>query len=160
MRCGVREEPVELSMQYSSVRPGRMGLVPPHPCPLPQGEGTLHPALRRVEALWIGDNAAYGSPSPPGEGWGEGKETLRKPARLRTVDEVGYPEQRKTKLHARQSAESLTVSAAFPLTLALSPREREHCIPRCDESRRPGPAKTRRAILPLPKGGPGGFRSI
>src|SRR5437899_8778723 len=41
---------------------------------------------------------------------------------------------------------------SFPLTLALSRREREHRTPRCDEPRRPGLAKTRRAILPLPKG--------
>jgi hypothetical protein len=40
----------------------------------------------------------------------------------------------------------------FPLTLALSRREREHRIPRCNESRRSGLANTRRAILPLPKG--------
>jgi hypothetical protein len=31
-------------------------------------------------------------------------------------------------------------------------REREHGIPRCDESGRAGFAKARRAILPLPKG--------
>jgi hypothetical protein len=41
---------------------------------------------------------------------------------------------------------------SFPLTLALSLREREHRIPRCNESRRSGLAKTRRAILPLSKG--------
>jgi len=58
--------------------------------PSPQGEGIPHPALRRVEALWIGESAAYGSPSPQGEGWGEGEETLRKPACLRTADEVDY----------------------------------------------------------------------
>src|SRR2546422_10954647 len=38
---------------------------------LPKGEGTRHPAVRRVEALWIVESAAYGSPSPRGEGWGE-----------------------------------------------------------------------------------------
>ena len=41
------------------------------------------------------------------------------------------------------------LQAAFPLTLALSLREREHRIPHCDESRRPGLAKARRTILPL-----------
>ena len=46
--------------------------LPPHPSPLPQGEGTAHPALRRVEALWIGESVACGSPSPRGEGLGEG----------------------------------------------------------------------------------------
>jgi hypothetical protein len=44
--------------------------LPPHPSPLPQGEGTAHPALRRVEALWIGESVACGSPSPRGEGRG------------------------------------------------------------------------------------------
>src|SRR5229473_5738333 len=34
--------------------------------PLPQGEGTPQPALRRVGALRIGESAAYGSPSPRG----------------------------------------------------------------------------------------------
>src|SRR5207245_3636141 len=40
----------------------------------------------------------------------------------------------------------------FPLTLALSLREREHRIPRCNESRRSALARARRVILPLPKG--------
>jgi len=41
---------------------------------------------------------------------------------------------------------------SFPLTLALSRREREQCVPRCDEARRSGLANARREILPLPKG--------
>src|SRR6266852_4155925 len=49
-----------------------------------------------------------------GEGWGEGEETLRKPARLRTAEEVDYRERRKSKLHARQSAESLAVASRLP----------------------------------------------
>src|SRR6266581_14677 len=48
----------------------------------------------------------------------------------------------------------------FPLTLTLSLREREHRIPRCNESRRSGLAKARRAILPLPKGGGEGERTL
>src|SRR5258708_5222137 len=44
-----------------------------------------------------------------------------------------------------------------PLTLALSRREREHRIPRRDESTCSGLAQARRAILPLPKG-EGGVR--
>src|SRR5216684_6082777 len=47
--------------------------LPPHPSPLPQGEGTAHPALRRVEALRIVECSACGSPSPREEGWGEGQ---------------------------------------------------------------------------------------
>src|SRR6266568_9692186 len=41
------------------------------------------------------------------------------------------------------------LQAAFPLTLALSRREREHRIPRRDESSRSGLAQARRTILPL-----------
>ncbi len=68
-------------MQNSSGRFDRLRLVPPHPgaarCHnLPQGEGTPHPALQRVEALWIGESAADDSPSP-GEGRGEGEATHR-----------------------------------------------------------------------------------
>src|SRR5216684_1295761 len=37
---------------------------------LPQGEGTPRPALGRVEALWICESAADGSPSPHGRGTG------------------------------------------------------------------------------------------
>src|SRR5438445_5221198 len=81
---------------------------------LPQGEGTPHPARRRVEALRIGESAAFGSPSPRGEGWGEGEETLRKPARLRTADEADYSVRSSAKLHARQSPKSLTVASRRP----------------------------------------------
>src|SRR2546427_11825096 len=55
---------------------------------LPQGEGTRHPARQRVEALWVGESAASDSPSPKGEGWGEGEATLETPMRLRTADEL------------------------------------------------------------------------
>src|SRR5437899_6395513 len=79
---------------------------------LPLGEGATHPVPRGVEAPWIGESAAYDSPAPRGEGWGEGEETLRKPARLRTADEVN--ERRITKLHTRQSDESLTVASRLP----------------------------------------------
>jgi hypothetical protein len=39
------------------------------PLPDPQGEGTPHPALQRVEPLWIGESAASDSP-PQGGGLG------------------------------------------------------------------------------------------
>ena len=84
------------------------------PGPLPEGEGTPHPARRRVEAHWIVESAAYGSPSPRGEGWGEGEETLRKPARPRTADEADYSVRSSAKLHARQSPKSLTVASRRP----------------------------------------------
>jgi len=47
----------------------------------------------------------------------------------------------------------LVGGVSFPLTLALSLRERGHRIPRGDEPRRSGLAKALRAILPLPLGG-------
>src|SRR5258708_25348718 len=37
-------KPLELSLQDSYGRFGWLRLVPPHPVPLPQGEGTPHPA--------------------------------------------------------------------------------------------------------------------
>ena len=101
-----------LSLQNLSGRFGWLRLVPPHRGPLPQGEGATHPVPRGVEAPWIGESAAYDSPSPRGEGWGEGEETLRKPARLRTADEVN--ERRITTPHARRGAESLTVASRLP----------------------------------------------
>ena len=63
-------EPVKLSLQNSPGRFGWWRLVSPHPGPLPQGEGTPHPALRRGQALWIGESAADDSPSPRGRGLG------------------------------------------------------------------------------------------
>jgi hypothetical protein len=39
----------------------------------PKGEGTPHPALGRVEALWIGESAAEDSPSPCGRAGVRGK---------------------------------------------------------------------------------------
>jgi len=62
------------------------------------------------------------SPLPKGEGRGEGEETLRKPARWRTADGADYSERRKTKLHASQSAEPLTVAGGLPFTLSLFAR--------------------------------------
>ena len=58
-------------------------------------------------------------------------------------------ERRKTKLHARQSAESLTVASCLPPHPAISLGEREHRIPRCDESRRTGLSKAQPTVLPL-----------
>ncbi len=53
-------EPVELRLQNLSGRSGWLRLVPPHPDP--QGEGTPHPALQRVEALWTSESASSNSP--------------------------------------------------------------------------------------------------
>ncbi|SRR6266568_852190 len=60
-------EPVGSCWQNSSGRFGWRRLVPPHPDPLPWGEGTRYPTRRRVEALWIGESAADDS-LPKGEG--------------------------------------------------------------------------------------------
>ncbi len=73
-----------MSLENSFVRFRWLPPVPPHPGPLPQGEGTPHPALRRVEGLWIVESAASDTPSPRGEGWGEGEGTLETPMRSRT----------------------------------------------------------------------------
>src|SRR6266853_1753594 len=67
--------PVELSLQDSSDRCGWLRLVPPHPYPLPQGEGP-HAAPRRVRAPWVGESVADDSPSPPRRGRGS---VLRRP---------------------------------------------------------------------------------
>src|SRR6266849_8441646 len=71
--------------------------------------------VRRVSnAMSASGGAAFGSPSPRGEGWGEAEETLCKPARLRTAEEVDCPVRRKSKLNARQRAESLAVASRLP----------------------------------------------
>jgi len=44
------------------------------------------------------------------------------------------------------------MNASFPLTLTLSLGEREHHMPRCDNSGSAGKLDTRRTIPPLPKG--------
>src|SRR6266571_3984185 len=67
-------------------------------------------------------------------------------------------ERRQNDNEAAEVSEAFSLSpvwvggVSFPLTLALSRRAREHRIPRCNDSRRSGLAKTRRTILPLPKG--------
>ena len=47
-------------------------LLPPHPCPLPWGEGATTPGLLPANVLGFW-NAASAVPSPWGEGQGEGK---------------------------------------------------------------------------------------
>src|SRR5881396_4428172 len=48
--------------------------VPPHPDPLPQGEGTARIAQSKADgfALFSAERTVH--PLPKGEGWGEGKE--------------------------------------------------------------------------------------
>ncbi|MBI4662753.1 MAG: UvrD-helicase domain-containing protein [Verrucomicrobia bacterium] len=47
--------------------------VPPHPGPLPKGEGELSPAGGQVESARLADTQAVPSPLPEGEGQGEGE---------------------------------------------------------------------------------------
>src|SRR5439155_22039283 len=46
--------------------------VPPHPNPLPRGEGTARPALGTSGATYV-QRLGRVTPLPRGEGWGEGK---------------------------------------------------------------------------------------
>src|SRR5947199_10822087 len=46
--------------------------VPPHPNPLPRGEGTARPALGTSGATYV-QRLGRVPPLPRGEGWGEGK---------------------------------------------------------------------------------------
>src|SRR5260370_38255366 len=86
-------KPLELSLQDSYGRFGWLRLVPPHPVPLPQGEGTPHPAsflsraslplarcAQRFNAETPARPSAFDSPRSgarfslsPREGWGEGE---------------------------------------------------------------------------------------
>jgi hypothetical protein len=104
---------------------------------------------------------------PKGEGWGEGNssplESNLELAALATVRTSAFDRlwdrwmanfdcERRSSCVCNIPPAVLVGCVSFPLTLALSPREREHLLPGCSESRRSGPAKARRAILPLPKG--------
>src|SRR5437899_1263809 len=59
---------------------------------------------------------------------------------------------RRNQFNGKTRPAVLVDCVSFPLTLALSRRERERRIPRGNESRRFGLAKARLAILPLPRG--------
>src|SRR5712664_3873361 len=63
------------------------------------------------------------------------------------------PDRRQNRKQAFEASDAFSPvwvgCVSFPLTLALSRREREHRTPRCDESRCSGLAKARRTILPL-----------
>ncbi|SRR6266446_3243080 len=47
--------------------------LPPHPSPLPWGEGELFPGLRSIERAILTQRSAAVLPLPKGEGWGEGE---------------------------------------------------------------------------------------
>src|SRR5260370_21255701 len=102
----------------------------------------------------------------PNGGRGEGEGTLETPVRLRprpfrpstgsALDGTANSDSGSRSSCACKIRPAVLVGCvSFPLTLALSLREREYRIPRCDESRRSGLAQAQSAVLPLPKGGPG-----
>ena len=106
-------------------------------------------------------------PLPKGEGRGEGNssplESNLELAALATVRTSAFDRlwdrwmanfdcERRSSCGCKIRPAVLIGCVSFPLTLALSLREREHLLPRCSESRRSGPAKARLTILPLPKG--------
>jgi hypothetical protein len=96
--------------------------LPPHPAPLPQGEGTPHHAMRRVEALRIGESAADDSPSPRGEGWGEGEETLRKPGGSRTSPSPALPARSSRRVGEEEAPPAPGAVVAYTADPVLIPR--------------------------------------
>src|SRR2546428_8156326 len=116
-------EPVELSMQSSSGHLGWLRLVPPHPYPLRLGEGTPHPALQRVEALWIGESASSDSPSPQGPGRGKqrSKHQCACELRMNSTTQAPCAPRCKAETPARRSAFDSPRSGE---RLSHSPRER------------------------------------
>ena len=54
-----------------------MSSFPPHPNPLPEGEGELQSSTRTAGAFRIVESAGRAHPLPEGEGWGEGEERVR-----------------------------------------------------------------------------------
>src|SRR5439155_12815700 len=51
--------------------------LPPHPNPLPQGEGETLAALEDFERLGFGEARPIMLPLPEGEGWGEGEGSVK-----------------------------------------------------------------------------------
>ncbi len=62
-----------------ATRPVRASL-PPHPGPLPKGEGETHSGSRQIERADISITRQTIPPLPEGEGRGEGKRTVQQPA--------------------------------------------------------------------------------
>jgi hypothetical protein len=56
-------------------------LLPPHPSPLPEGEGESPPVRPQIERYELADPWPRTPPLPKGEGWGEGE---RRPPILRS----------------------------------------------------------------------------
>jgi hypothetical protein len=71
-----------------SVRPGAL---PPHPSPLPWGEGEPPPGCRLIERDEWASVRPRALPLPWGEGWGEGERTANRPGSQRSRS-CGAPE--------------------------------------------------------------------
>jgi len=128
--------------------------------------GTVHSATQRrdtrtTQRVRFATKRLTILPLPKGEGRGEGEATLETPMRLRpralppstgsALDVIANPDSGSRSTRACKVLPAVLIGCvSFPLTLALSRREREHLLPRCSESRRSGPAKARLTILPLP----------
>ena len=135
-------------------------------------KGTVRPAIqcratRKTKRVRFATKRRAILPLPKGEGRGEGNssplESNLELAALATVRTSAFDRlwdrwmanfdcERRSSCGCKIRPAVLIGCVSFPLTLALSLREREHLLPRCSESRRSGPAKARLTILPLPKG--------
>src|SRR2546427_2635221 len=92
----------------------------PSPRPLPLGEGTPHPALRRIQALRIGASAVRNSPSPQGRGRGEGEQPDRmKVIKPRCVDNLALRDEGPFLVFAR-TCKAVTVTPHHRNILAVA----------------------------------------
>jgi len=67
------------------VEPSEVRALPPHPSPLPPGEGATSPALAAADARRTDCATATAVPSPRGEGQGEGKRRAQHTTRSRPI---------------------------------------------------------------------------
>jgi hypothetical protein len=105
-------------------------LLPPHPGPLPWGEGATHPGRGLFQNVWLASDAEAVFPLPGGKGQGEGEGSVLHP----TAECVP----------GRQRAQfPVTRTAILPLgKILLAAAERWSSI--CSLARRPGTRRRRR----------------
>jgi hypothetical protein len=73
--CNLGNEHPELAVQSTGILAvGR--LLPPHPGPLPKGEGELQPGFRMTGRFRLLEARSTARPLPKGEGWGEGEQSV------------------------------------------------------------------------------------